>query len=106
MTREISTCKFSWYLDKLKCAIDKKILFQFKLANFEFSTLEELIGADQNYFQPEEYLEVLQRISNKIPNNISVTTTDEVFFFEPILIDEIGYCYSFNSKIAPFLSIK
>lgn len=44
------------------------------------------------------------RISNKFPHNITLTSTDEVFYFEPILTDELGLCFSFNSRISSYLT--
>jgi hypothetical protein len=46
------------------------------------------------------------KISNKFPHNITVSSTKETFFFEPILTDELGLCYTFNSRISPYLSPK
>lgn len=48
----------------------------------------------------------MMKISNKFPHKISLTSANEEIFFhaEPILIDELGLCYTFNSKISPFLA--
>lgn len=49
----------------------------------------------------------MMKISNKFPHNITLTlvANDELlFYFEPILIDELGLCYSYNSMVSPFLA--
>jgi hypothetical protein len=46
----------------------------------------------------------MMKISNKFPHNITITSTSDVFFFTPILTDELGLCYTFNSRISSYLS--
>lgn len=43
-------------------------------------------------------------VSNKFPHNITITSSNDTFYFEPIMTDELGLCYSFNSRISSFLS--
>jgi hypothetical protein len=46
----------------------------------------------------------MMKISNKFPHNITITSTNDVFYFSPILTDELGLCYTFNSRISSYLS--
>ncbi|KAG5672729.1 hypothetical protein PVAND_002830 [Polypedilum vanderplanki] len=84
----------------------KMINFLKVLSNFNINNLGELIDIKQNYFRVDEYLNVLDKISNKFPHNISlsfISTSDE-HLFDPVLIDTLGLCYTFNSKISSFFS--
>lgn len=81
-------------------------LFLKKLANFDIGNLNELTSIEQNVFKINEYLSILMKISNKFTHNITLSSTSEAFYFEPIIVDEVGYCYTFNSRISPYLSPK
>ena len=81
-------------------------LFLKKLVNFDISNLNELTSIDQNVFKIDDYLRIIMRISNKFTHNITLSSTSQVFYFEPIIVDEVGFCYTFNSRISPYLSPK
>lgn len=49
-------------------------------------------------------LQIIMNVSNKFPHNITITSSNDTFYFEPIMTDELGLCYSFNSRISSFLS--
>lgn len=48
--------------------------------------------------------QIIMNVSNKFPHNITITSSNDTFYFEPIMTDELGLCYSFNSRISSFLS--
>lgn len=72
------------------------ILFQFYMSLITHQDFHHI------YFK----LQIMMKISNKFPHNISVSSTREVFSFEPIFTDELGLCFTFNSRISAFLSPK
>lgn len=96
------------------------------LAHFTIDNLNDLISERQNFFRIDDFVDVnfqislsrhrqtfdivstqiMMRISNKFPHNITITSTADVFFFSPILTDELGLCFTFNSRISPYLSPK
>lgn len=104
--------------------------FMRSLAHFTMNSLSDLISEEENYFNVNDYLDVefiynatrrhrqqrfnysfhplqiMMRISNKFPHNITVSSSSGVFFFEPVVSDELGLCYTFNSRLASYLSPK
>lgn len=97
------------------------------LAHFTLGSLNDLISED--FFNVDDYVDVkfiapskntklssfrlffvsftpqiMMRITNKFPHNISIASANEVFFFDPIITDKLGLCFTFNSRIAAYLS--
>lgn len=75
-----------------------------KLANFDINNLNELTSVDQNVFEIDDYLKILMRISKKFTHNITLSSTSQPFYFEQTIVDDVGLCYTFNSRISPYLT--
>ncbi|CRL07283.1 CLUMA_CG020262, isoform A [Clunio marinus] len=78
--------------------------FMNSLAHFRIDNLHELANAKENFFDIEDYISIIMRISNKFPHHITITSSNEIYYFEPILSEQLGLCYSFNSRISTLLS--
>lgn len=97
--------------------------FMKNLAHFNIHKLDDLLSERPKFFRVDKFLEVffcflfhqtfiwssisfkiMLEISNKFPHN--VTVNNETFFFSTIFTDELGMCFTFNSRISPFLSPK
>lgn len=108
---------------------DPKLMrFMKNLAHFTINSLGDLLSKQGNFFNGEDdyidvtcillhklilleftpifrlLIQVLMKISNRLPQNITISSTNISFLFSPILTDELGLCYTFNSRISPYLS--
>lgn len=98
-----------------------------KLVFINTENLKEFTMIEQEHFEVDEFLDVrwnevspkilannlvflffqiLLRVSNKIPGNTIFSLAHERIVFTEFLTADMGLCYTFNSKLAPFMSPK
>lgn len=81
---------------------NKKLLRKFlqQLSNLTLENIDNIINYPD--IHPNDYIKILNYITYK--NNVIITTAYNKTYFMKRILTEMGICYTFNSKIANYMT--